>query len=98
MNTCNQIRAKMRPRPQCLKIALKLAFNIANKACYVYILSGQKFIKNAKKMFCVLKWTRVSFFKNMVLVVVLANRWRFMCKCIDLNGKDICGLTQFMKA
>ena len=26
----------------------KVAFNIASEASYVYILSGQKFIKNAK--------------------------------------------------
>ena len=34
--------------PQCLKIAQKVAFDIASEACYVYILIGQKFIKNAK--------------------------------------------------
>ena len=33
---------------QCLKIAQKVSFNIAREASYVYILSGQKFIKNAK--------------------------------------------------
>ena len=30
---------------QCLKIAQKVSFNIASEASYVYILSGQKFIK-----------------------------------------------------
>ena len=34
---------------QCLKITEKVAFNIASEASYIYILSGQKFIKNAKK-------------------------------------------------
>ena len=34
--------------PQCLKIAKKVAFNIASEASYVYILSGQKFIRNTK--------------------------------------------------
>ena len=34
--------------PQCLKITKKVAFNIASEASYVYILSGQKFIKDAK--------------------------------------------------
>ena len=34
---------------QCLKITEKVSFNIASEASYVYILSGQKFIKNAKK-------------------------------------------------
>ena len=33
---------------QCLKIAQKVTFNITSEANYVYILSGQKFIKNAK--------------------------------------------------
>ena len=34
---------------QCLKIFQKVAFNIASDASYVYILSGQKLIKSAKK-------------------------------------------------
>ena len=33
---------------QCLKITQKIAFNIASEASYVYILSGQKFMKNAE--------------------------------------------------
>ena len=33
---------------QCLKIPEKVAFIIASEASYLYILSGQKFIKNAK--------------------------------------------------
>ena len=33
---------------QCLKITEKVLFNIASEASYVYILSGQKLIKNAK--------------------------------------------------
>ena len=33
---------------QCLKIIEKVSFNIASEAIYVYILSEQKFIKNAK--------------------------------------------------
>ena len=32
----------------CLKITEKVSFNITSEASYVYILSGQKFIKNAK--------------------------------------------------
>ena len=35
-------------RAQCLKITEKVSFNIASEASFVYILSGQKFIKNAK--------------------------------------------------
>ena len=34
---------------QCLKIIEKVSFNMASEASYVYILSGQKFIKSAKK-------------------------------------------------
>ena len=33
----------------CLKITEKVSFNIASEASYVYILSGQKLVKNAKK-------------------------------------------------
>ena len=33
---------------RCLKITEKSSFNIASEATYVYILSGQKLIKNAK--------------------------------------------------
>ena len=33
---------------QCLKITEKVSFHIASEASYVYVLSGQKFIKNAK--------------------------------------------------
>ena len=33
---------------QCLKITEKVSFNIASEASYIYILSGQKLIKNAK--------------------------------------------------
>ena len=32
----------------CLKIAEKVSFNITSEASYVYILNGQKLIKNAK--------------------------------------------------
>ena len=32
----------------CLKITEKVSFNIASEASYVYILIGQKLIKNAK--------------------------------------------------
>ena len=36
------------PDPLCLKIREKVSFNIASEASYVYILNGQKLIKNAK--------------------------------------------------
>ena len=42
-----------------LKIPEKVAFNIAIEASYIYILSGQKFIKNAKNsQFCEFFQTR----------------------------------------
>ena len=36
------------PNTRCLKITEKVSFNIASEASYIYILSGQKLIKNAK--------------------------------------------------
>ena len=36
---------------RCLKITEKVSFNIVREANYIYILSEQKFIKNAKKSF-----------------------------------------------
>ena len=33
--------------PQCLKITEKVSFNTASEVSYVYILNGQKLIKNA---------------------------------------------------
>ena len=47
------------PGSQCLKISQKVAFNIASEASYVYILSRQKFIENAKKSSIL-----ASFLKN----------------------------------
>ena len=37
-------------KARCLKITEKVSFNIACEASYVYILSGQKLIKNAKNV------------------------------------------------
>ena len=50
-------------QPQCLKITEKVSFNIASEASYVHILSGQKFMKNAKNS----QFWRV--FENLQLVV-----------------------------
>ena len=36
--------------PRCFKITEKVSFNIPSEASYVYILSGQKLIKNAKNV------------------------------------------------
>ena len=43
-----QLTYQKRVASQCLKITEKVSFNIASEASYVYILSGQKLIKNAK--------------------------------------------------
>ena len=40
--------AKIQTTARCLKITEKVPFNIASEASYVYILSGQKLIKNAE--------------------------------------------------
>ena len=40
---------KYSPITQCLKIFKKISFKIASEASYVYLLSGQKLLKNAKK-------------------------------------------------
>ena len=41
---------------QCLKFTEKVSFNIASEARYVYILSRQKLIKNAKNGFLASFW------------------------------------------
>ena len=44
-------------KARCLQITEKVSFNIASVASYVYILSGQKLIKNAKNgPFCASFW------------------------------------------
>ena len=49
--------------PRCLKITEKVSFNIASEASYVYILSGQKLFKNAKK------WSIWRVFEKLTLAV-----------------------------
>ena len=44
------VNCKMPSHSRCLKIAEKVSFNIASEASYVYFLSGQKFIENAKNV------------------------------------------------
>ena len=44
------------------KITEKVSFNIASEASYIYILSGQKFIKKAK-------WSILAIFENLKLSV-----------------------------
>ena len=49
-NSLQYIEYSQAPSAQCLKIAEKVAFYNVSEASYVYILSGQKFIINAKKI------------------------------------------------
>ena len=43
-----RILAHIRSSTRSLKITEKVTFNIASEASYVYILCGQKLMKNAK--------------------------------------------------
>ena len=47
-NQCVKSVPALAPPTRCLKITEKVSFNIASEASYTYILSGQKFIENAK--------------------------------------------------
>ena len=47
---CKVIKVQVQHTPQCLKIRPKSRIQYCELRSYVYILSGQKFIKNAKKM------------------------------------------------
>ena len=41
-------RIQIKVRSWCLKLTEKVSFNIASEASNVYILSGQKLVKNVK--------------------------------------------------
>ena len=43
-----KVKFKRDNSTRCLKITEKVSFNIASEASYLYILSGQKLLKNAK--------------------------------------------------
>ena len=58
----NKTNESLQSFVQCLKIAQKVAFNIASEASYVYIVSGQKLVKNTKNSF----W---RVFENLQLAV-----------------------------
>ena len=42
------IFTETRASTQCLKVTENVSFKIASEAIYVYILRGQKFVKNAQ--------------------------------------------------
>ena len=69
---------------RCLKITEKVSFSIESEASYVYILSGQKLIKNAKngafwRVFENLKLAR----SNSVTRQVTFNRTKIGGKCLN---------------
>ena len=68
---------------QCLKITEKVAFYIASEASYVYILNGQKLIKNAKNG----PFWRV--FENSINRQVSLNRIKIDGKCQNSNASRI---------
>ena len=49
--------------PQWLKITEKVAFNIASEASYVYILCGQKFIKNDQNWWKIPKFADTKMYR-----------------------------------
>ena len=70
---------------QCLKITKKVVINIASEASYVNILSGQKFIENAKngQFGEVLKIEATSV--NSVTRQVTFNKTKIGRKCQNLK-------------
>ena len=58
---------------QCLQISEKVAFNIASEASYVYILSRQKFIENAKKSSILASFWKPEVCGQTVLPDILSN-------------------------
>ena len=62
-NVSCQVSSQTMPYARCLKITEKVSFNIASEASYVYILSGQKLIKNARN------GSFWRFFENLKLAV-----------------------------
>ena len=66
-------------KTRCLKITEKVSFNIASEASYVYIMSGQKFIKNAKN------WTILASFWNLKLAVKQCYQTKIGGKCQNLK-------------
>ena len=67
---------------RCLKITEKVAFNTTSEASYVYVLSGQKWIKKAKKMVHFGEFLKTwSLQSNSVTRQVSFNRTKIVEKC-----------------
>ena len=68
---------------QCLKVTEKVAFNIASEASYVYILSRQKFMKNAPK------WSISRVFENLKLAVLPDRSILIGQKLVEFPAKNL---------
>ena len=79
-----QFQQKYHINTQCLKITEKVSINSMSKASYIFILSGQKFLKNAKNG----SFWRV--FENLKLAVkqVSFNRTKIGGKCQNLKRSN----------
>ena len=75
--------AKIQTTARCLKITEKVPFNIASEASYVYILSGQKLIKNAKMIHFGEFLKTWSLLSNNVTRHVIFKRTQIGGKCHD---------------
>ena len=73
---------------QWLKITEKVSFNILSEASYVYILSGQKFIKNAKiEKF---KWDILGDFQTLCWAEMMAESLSNLTwNCLPVNPEVI---------
>ena len=75
----------------------KVAFNIASETSYVYILSGQKFIKNAKNGQFWQVFENLSLWSNSVTRQVTINKTQIGGKCqIEKFKWDIFGDFQIL--
>ena len=81
------LRQKLRIlRYKVWKLQKKVAFNIASEASYVYILSGQKLIKNAKMVHFDEFLKTWSFRSNSVTRQLSFNRSKIGGKCQNSNA------------
>ena len=105
----NLDRCQLIKNSQCLKISEKVAFNIASEASCVYILRGQKLIKNAKigpfvaPIFVILKVNcLVTLLDHQLQVIKICHFGHFsgtfvhsICKCSSLRSQ--CWMRLFLK-
>ena len=68
------------PQARCLKITENVSFNNASEASFVYILSGQKFIKNVKK------WYILAIFWKCAIFSYFQTMW----VGVDVEKQKIC--------